>query len=123
MFKFLVKLAFVIMAIYILFQIPFFKDYGESLKASIFQKAQNVTNEVNRIRGQIDGVKEKIDQTQEKVTDIANTVNKTKENVANTLGAAKKAIDSVDSSFAKEEDVTNSAEQPKAADTTKQPTS
>ena len=124
MYKFLVKLAFIIMGIYILFQIPFFKDIGENIKASIFEKTQNVANEVNRIRGKIDGVQEKIDQTEEKVTEIAGAVNKTKEGMANTLTAAKKVIDNVETTFTEEKNGTYSAEQPKSgdtADTTKQP--
>jgi uncharacterized coiled-coil DUF342 family protein len=100
------------MAIYILFQIPFFKDYADSIKASIFEKAQNVTNEVNRINGEIEGVKEKIDMTGQKVVEITNTVNKTKEGMANTLTTAKKAIDSVQSALTDEEGPSKSISQP-----------
>ena len=99
MFKFLVKLALLVMGIYIFFQIPLFQSYGESIKNSFYEKVGNVIAEVDRIRGKVDDTKEKIDETKEAVVSATNKVKETKESVEGVLTKVNKAVDAVDSAF------------------------
>jgi conjugal transfer/entry exclusion protein len=98
MFKFLFRLAIVVVAVYFLMQIPFFAKYGQDLKASVLGKVQNVTNEVDRVKGKINGVEQTISNTQKKVNDVTQKVEetgKTLEGAINTLNSTTDALKNV----------------------------
>jgi methyl-accepting chemotaxis protein len=99
MYKFLVKLAILVLGIYLLLQIPFFQSYGKAIVDSFNQKVGNVTKEVNRVKGQVDQTKNKIDQTKQAVDSMAADIVNTGKNVEDKLTTAKKAIDSVSSAL------------------------
>ena len=61
MTKFLFKIVILIIAGYILWQIPAVQKYSNELKASIFEKVDNVTIEVDRVKGKVDETKKKVD--------------------------------------------------------------
>jgi len=117
MYKFILKLAFVIIGIYLLLQIPYFKSIGESVKKDFFEKVGNVIAEVDRIRG-------KVDETTTAVNEIKDKVNETKNTVNNALTKVGNAVNTVESAFDKEEKLPSSETQPNTdtgGDTAKTP--
>ncbi len=110
MFKFLVKLAFVVMGFYLLAQIPYFQGYVDNFKDSFYEKIANVNKEITRITEKAESVKAKVDETKETVTNITGKVKKTTETVGDALGVVGKAVDDVNKAFGgDEEDEANTA--------------
>ncbi len=103
MFKFLVKLALLVIGIYILIQIPFVREKYEDIKASFNEKIENVGEEVTRVKGKIDTAKEKVDQTKETITNITDKVKDTAEAVEDAMTSINKAHDTVDKILTGEE--------------------
>ena len=103
MFKFVVKLAILVIGIYILIQIPFIREKIEGIKLSFDQKVENVENEVTRVKGEIDDVKEKIDQTKETITGITDKVKDTAEAVEGAMTTLNEAHDTVEKMLSGEE--------------------
>jgi len=95
MYKFLLKLALVIIGIYLLCQIPYFRAIGESVKNDFFEKVGNVVTEVDRVKG-------KVDETTTAVNEIKDKVNQTKETVNNALTKVGNAVNTVESVLNKE---------------------
>lgn len=102
MINFIAKVIFVLMGLFLLTQVPYFRTYTDSFKASVTEKIDNVMAEVDRIRGKVDETVVKVEETKEKITNISEKVIDTKNAVEGTLKSAKDVIDSVDNSFNKE---------------------
>ena len=96
MSKFLYKLVFLIIGIYLLTQMPFYKDLVGQIRMAFDEKVANVGEEVTRVKGKIDTAKEKIDQTKETITDITDKVKSTGEAVENVWTSINEANDVVD---------------------------
>lgn len=96
MSKFLYKLVFLVIGIYLLTQMPFYKSMVENIRMSFNEKVENVGEEVTRVKGKIDTAKEKIDQTKETITDITDKVKNTGEAVEDVWTSINDANDVVD---------------------------
>ena len=103
MFKFLVKLAFVIMGFYLLAQIPFFRGYAENIKTAFYEKIANVSNEITRITEKAESAKAKVDETKKTVDNITGKVKETAGAVENTLGVVGNAVNEVNKALSDEE--------------------
>lgn len=102
MIKTLFKLFLIVIAAYILLQIPFIREQAENLKATIFEKATNVTTEVERVKGKVDEAKQTVEDIKEKVGTAQKTYNELKTQVIQTqkalndaAGKINKALDAV----------------------------
>lgn len=96
MSKFLYKLVFLVIGIYLLTQMPFYKDLVGQIRIAFDEKVANVGEEVTRVKDKIDTAKDKIDQTKETITDITNKVKDTGEAVEDVFTSINKAHDTVD---------------------------
>jgi biopolymer transport protein ExbB/TolQ len=117
MYKFLLKLALVVMGLYLLSQIPAFQSYSKAIVDSFYQKAGNVAKEVDRVKDKVDDTKDKIDKAKAAVDNFAADIIQTKKNAEEGLTAVKKTIDSVSSALNQEKDQPAADAQP--ATTTK----
>lgn len=104
MFKFLVKLAFVVMGFYLLAQIPYFQGYVEDFKDAFYAKIANVNAEITRITEKAESAKAKVDETKETVTNIKNKVKETTDTVGNALDTVNKVVNDVDKAFKGDEE-------------------
>jgi hypothetical protein len=100
MFKFLFKLGVIIVVIYALIQIPFFRKYYDQIVAGVTEKTGNVSAEYDRVKGVVDNtvgqVKSAADtavevknQAEKVINDVAGTVNK----IDNSLNGGKEKAD------------------------------
>ena len=103
MYKFLGKLALLLIGIYILFQVPFFAEGLETIKTSFHEKVENVSAEIDRIREKYNIFKEKVDKTKETVIDIKEKVTETKEDIEDVFTSIDKATEAVGSALDGEE--------------------
>jgi peptidoglycan hydrolase CwlO-like protein len=99
MFKFLFKLALVVVAAYLLLQIPYFSKIRDEIKASVMEKVQNVQNEATRVQGKIAGAEKTIDDTKKQVTDITDKIKETGKSVGDALTTINKTADALKNSL------------------------
>ena len=96
MYKFLVKLAILIIGIYVLIQIPFMREKFDEIRVAINEKIGNVTEEVTRVKGKVEEAKEKVDATKDTVIGITDKVKDTADAVEDAFTQINKAQDLVD---------------------------
>ena len=70
MFKFLVKLAIIIIGLFIISQMPYFQELGADIKGIFYEKVDNVVTEVDRVKGEVEETKENFHRLYD---DIMNT--------------------------------------------------
>jgi len=95
MSKFLFKLALLAVGIFLLMQVPYFAHLREQIMADIFQKVDNVANEVNRVQDKVTAIKEKVTQAEEKVNAVTNQVTETVNNVKGAFVSVDKAANEI----------------------------
>ena len=103
MYKFLGKLALLIIGIYLLLHIPFFANSFQTVKNSFYEKVENVTAEIDRIKEKYNIFKEKVDKTKETVIDIKEKVTETGEAIEDAFTSINEAKEAVDSALGEEE--------------------
>ncbi|MBN2087897.1 hypothetical protein JW758_06150 [Candidatus Peregrinibacteria bacterium] len=77
MLKNLAYAVVVIVGVYIILQIPFVKNYADSIRNDVIEKRDNVTQEYDRVKGKVDEVTGKVIETKEKVEDTVDAVSDT----------------------------------------------
>lgn len=95
--KFLLKLLFVLVLIFVALKIPAVSDAWERMKVSVNEKIDNVVEEKDRVMNKVDAVKDKVDATKETVTNITNKVKETGEAIEDAFTQIDKAVETVDS--------------------------
>ena len=75
MFKKLFYIIIALLAFNIILTVPSFQEKQAELKANVLEKYENVTKEVDRVKG-------KYDQAKETVEDINNKITETKESIS-----------------------------------------
>jgi len=96
----LIKLLIVIVAVYLLMQIPYVSEKLSGIKADIFQKRDNIVNEYER-------VKDKVTQTKEKVDDTVQTVEETVDKVGEATDKIGEAANKVGEVFSGDKEATD----------------
>lgn len=99
MFKFIGKLLFIIMGLFLLAQIPFFKVYVQEIKTVFYEKVDNVVAEYNRLTGKYEEVKEKAVEAKETVIEVTDKVKETAEAVEGAITAGKKVTEDVNAAL------------------------
>lgn len=95
MFKFLFKLLLLAAAGYVAVQVPFVRDQWEGLKASLFEKVNNVTTEVERVKGKVDEAKDTVNKIKEEVGNAKDRYDELKTQVVETTDAINSAVDKI----------------------------
>jgi len=91
MSKLLFKLVLLAVGIFLLMQVPFFAKFRDQIKAEIGVKLNNLSAEVDRIQGKIEGAEKVIDDTKAKVNAVTNQVSDTVNNVKGAFVSVDKA--------------------------------
>lgn len=93
MFEKAIKIIIVILAIYILIQIPFIRNIYDNIKEDILDKRDNVTEEYDRVKDKVDDItdkakeaKDKVDDTVDAVGDVVDTVSDTADKIGDLVG-------------------------------------
>lgn len=83
--NFLAKLALIIIAIFLLINIPIFGIFLDNVKNDFSEKRDNVTEEYERVKDKVNGVKDKVVETKETVEGAIETVNEVVYTVGETV--------------------------------------
>lgn len=105
--KLLFKLILTAVALYILMQVPFIKEQAEGLKTALFEKAGNVSSEVERVKGRVDEVRGQVEDIKEKIGNARDSYNELKGQVIQTKDALEGAANKLNKAmeaFSGEED-------------------
>lgn len=109
MIKALFKLLLLVVALYVLMQIPLVRQKAELLKAALLGKVDNVTTEYNRVKGEVDNLKasvtsvvekgkqakETLDEVRKGVTEITEKAVQTGQALSEAAGTVEKVIDAI----------------------------
>ncbi|MFH1012147.1 MAG: hypothetical protein V1760_00140 [Candidatus Peregrinibacteria bacterium] len=115
MIKALFKLLLIIVALYLLMQIPFIRQHADSLKAAIFDKVGNVTEEYERVKGKVDETKDTVNELKDKAINFKEGVDEFTDQALQTGAALKESAEKLNKAikvFADDEKEGEPAEEP-----------
>ncbi len=95
MMKKLATLALLVIFGLLLYQVPAFKEYADGLKADLLKKKDNVTAEVERVKGQVEAAKKTAIDLKDKAVATKNAVETTVTKVNEAVDSVGKVINAV----------------------------
>jgi len=99
MINFILTLILIGITFFVLNLFPFFKDWTNGIRGDINEKTNNVVEEYDRVKGEIEGISET-------VTDAKDKVNNTLDTVGRVVDTAGNMLDKVDNVLGTSEDDT-----------------